>query len=126
MRHKLGLAIVCLHISAVLYVLVGGFFIALVTVLDDEMKLPMAVGVGGVLLCLALAAGVEFVAFGLRRRRFWAWAAGLCIFGIYMPSIFLPLGVLGLWGLLDSGSRAECGLGGAGKNAEPSDGAESR
>ena len=61
--------------------------------------------------CLALAVGIEFVAAGLRRRRFWAWVAALCIFGIYLPSLFLPLGALGLWGLLDLGSRAEFGMG---------------
>jgi hypothetical protein len=113
MRHKLGLAIVCLHISAVLYVLIGGFLIAIATMFNEEIELPMPVAIAGLVLCLALAIGIELVAFGLHRRRFWAWVAGLCIFGIYTPSLFLPLGVLGLWGLLDSGSRAECGVGGA-------------
>lgn len=81
------MAIVCLHISAVLYILVG---------------------------VLALAAGIEFVFVGLRRRKRWDWIAGLCVFGIYLPSLFLPLGAFGLWGLLDGGSRKEFGVGGTG------------
>jgi hypothetical protein len=62
-------------------------------------------------LWLALITGIEIVAIGLNRRKFWAWIAGLCIFGMYVPSLFLPLGALGLWGLLDPGSRAEFGMG---------------
>jgi catechol 2,3-dioxygenase-like lactoylglutathione lyase family enzyme len=69
------------------------------------------VGVGVLVFSLALVAGIELVALGLRRRRFWAWVAGLCIFGVYAPSLFLPLGALGLWGLLDAGSRRAFGVG---------------
>lgn len=71
-----------------------------------------AVGVGSLVVCLALIAGIEFVASGLKRRKFWAWVAGLCIFGVYVPSLFLPLGALGLWGLLDTGARKEFGVDG--------------
>lgn len=60
---------------------------------------------------VAIVAGIECVVSGLSRGRLWAWIAGLCIFGLHVPSLFLPLGVLGLWGLLDGGSRAECGVG---------------
>jgi hypothetical protein len=76
---------------------------------DSGMGLPIAVGV--LIFFLALIAGIELVVYGLHRRRFWAWVAGLCIFGVYVPSLFLPLGVLGLWALLDSGSRAEFAVG---------------
>jgi len=70
---------------------------------------------GAIMACfaLALAAGVEVVAYGIRKRRFWAWIAGLIIFGIYLPSLFLPLGVLGLWGLLAASSRVEFGVAGS-------------
>jgi hypothetical protein len=64
------------------------------------------------LFCIALIVGIEFVAAGLRRRALWAWVAGLCIFGLYVPSLFLPLGALGLWGLLGEGSRREFGVSG--------------
>ena len=63
------------------------------------------------LFCLALAVGIWLVVGGLNKRKFWAWVAGLGIFAIYLPSLFLPLGALGLWGLLDPGSRAQFGLG---------------
>jgi hypothetical protein len=75
-----------------------------------EANLPAAVVL--LLFFLALAVGVEVVVYGLNRRRFWAWVAGLAIFGVYVPSGFLPLGVLGLWGLLQKASRAEFGVNG--------------
>ncbi|MFN7892004.1 MAG: hypothetical protein ACK5OC_17050 [Pirellula sp.] len=118
-RHKIGLATVSLHISAALYVIVGLLLFALF-MSDDETGIGLPFAVFLLLLCLALATGIEFVVYGLHRRKFWAWVAGICIFGIYVPSLFLPLGALGLWGLLDSLSRKEFGVGSNGGRAEPS------
>lgn len=115
MQHRVGMAIVCLHISAVLYLLIGLLMFPLLMVLDEsgEAK-PVALFL--LLFCLALVAGIEAVVFGLRHRKFWAWVAGIILFGLYVPSLFLPLGALGLWGLLDEGSRAEFGMGGGGQS----------
>jgi hypothetical protein len=113
MRHKIGLATVCLHISAVLYLIVALLMFPLFTAVDDT-GWGLLFAIGMFILCLGLIAGIEFVVYGLHRRKFWAWVAGLCIFGLYAPSLFFPLGALGLWGLLDSGSRAEFGVGGNG------------
>ena len=119
-QHKIGLATICLHISAGLYVIVG-LVLFPVFMSDDETGLGLLFAVVTLLLCLALASGIEFVVYGLRRRKFWAWVAGLCIFGLYVPSLFLPLGAIGLWGLLDSGSRTEFGVGNSHSGAEQSD-----
>ena len=119
-RHKIGLATVTLHISAVLYVIVGLLLFPLF-MSEEKTGLGLLFAVVGLILCLALAFGIEFVVYGLHRRKFWAWVAGLCIFSLYVSSLFLPLGALGLWGLLDSGSRAEFGVWNSGSRAEPSD-----
>lgn len=120
MRHRIGLATTCLHISAFLYVIIGFLLFFLIASQDKTgFELPMAISM--LLFCLALAIGIEFVVYGLRRRKFWAWVTGLCIFGIYSASLFLPLGALGLWGLLDSGSQAEFGMGNTSRGAETSD-----
>jgi hypothetical protein len=58
-------------------------------------------------VCLAMIAVPEVVAWGLVKRYYWAWVAGIVIFAIYAPSLFFILGGLGLWGLLDEGSRAQ-------------------
>lgn len=122
MRHRIGLATACLHISAVLYLLIGvGFFVLFMAMPEGTMLLQVPLAVGMLVFCLILVVGIEFVVAGLHRRRFWAWVAGLCIFGIYVPSAFLPLGALGLWGLLDAGSREEFGVGGPPGNARRTD-----
>ncbi len=114
MQHRIGMAIICLHISAALYLLIGGllFLVLDVRVLEIDnsrsghifMSILAAV-------CVGIVLGIEVVAWGLRRRKFWAWVAGLVIFGIYVPSLFFLLGGFGLWGLLDPGSRREFGVG---------------
>jgi hypothetical protein len=109
MGHKIGLATTCLHISAVLYLVLGALMFPLFTH-DDETGYGSVIAAGFFVFCLILVAGIELVVYGLHRRKFWAWVAGLCIFGLYAPSLFFPLGALGLWGLLDKGSRAEFGI----------------
>jgi hypothetical protein len=115
--HRIGLAIVCLNISAVLYLIVGVLmFTPLLAEGDGPLGgLPFAIGV--LIFLLALIVGIEFVVYGLHCRKFWAWVAGLCIFGVYVPSLFFPLGALGLWGLLDNGSQAEFDVGRSGSHA---------
>lgn len=110
MPHRIGLAIACLHISAALYLVVGILVFPLLLTGDGRRPAQPAV-IFLAAFCWALSIGVEVVAAGLRRRKFWAWVAGLCVFGMYVPSLFFPLGALGLWGLLDAGSRAEFGMG---------------
>lgn len=114
MQHRIGLAVWCLHMSAVLYLGLGMFLLYLFGSSDER-----GFGVALFLICLALVVGIEFVKSGLHRRKFWAWVAGLCIFATYVPSLFFPLGGLGLWGLLDEGSRAEFGIGNRRAQQEP-------
>lgn len=116
-QHKIKLATVCLHISAALYLIVGLLLFSLF-MSDTETNLGLPFATVSLLLCIALAAGIEFVIYGLRRRKFWAWVVGLGIFAVYVPSLFFPLGALGLWGLLDSGSRAEFGVGNGERHLE--------
>lgn len=117
-RRRVGVALVCSHISAVLYLPVGLTMPVLLTfdeVGNEGEPDPVATSRAGACLfafCALIAAGVEFVAYGVHKRRFWGWVAGLIVFGMYAPSLFFPLRVLGLWRLLATGSRAEFGIGG--------------
>jgi hypothetical protein len=103
--------------TAVLYLLLGLLISWLLLALDTKMDEAMPIVLLLLFLCLAMAAGIEVVAYGLRLRKFWAWVLGIVIFGLYLPSLFLPLGAFGLWGLLDEGSRAELGIGSGAKAA---------
>ena len=116
MNHRLGMAITCLRISTILYVVLSIFLaFYLFTGPADPAAAPSARYLLGlmVLLCLSMAIVPETAIVGIKRRRSWGWVLGLIIFGLYLPSLFFPLGAVGLWGLLDSGSRAEMGIGSA-------------
>lgn len=106
------LAHIAFHIGAFLYALLG---VLLVLLADGIIQLPgdqssmnspasFMLGTMGV-FCLALAAICEVVVWGLKRGRFWAWVAGLILSSIFVFSIFLPLGVMGLVGLLEEPTR---------------------
>ena len=114
MKSRVGVALVCLHISALLYLLLGLASPLLLT-LDDTGSAGGAAATGAsvvlFIFCALIAVGVEIVAYGIHKRRFWGWVAGLVVFGIYLPSLFMPLGALEFWGLLASGSRAEFPIG---------------
>jgi hypothetical protein len=120
-KHRLGMAIRCLHISTIAYVL-AALCILLYTIWT--LMYPKATESDPIFLglftmfCFAMAIVPEIAVLGIRRRRFWGWVLGLILFATFVPSIFLPLGVFGLWGLLDANSRAEFGMNSK-KQAEP-------
>lgn len=103
-----------LHASAVLYALVA-IVIALAPLAWDPATTPEYGLRAGVLWGLAvfsvgLAAFVEAVVAGLKRRRRWALVAANVLFVLYVFSAFLPLGVIGLIGTLSAGTRARFSL----------------
>lgn len=109
MNNRINKALVRLHISALLYVLLGLGFYFLFSLLAEGDREAMAAGVVIAIVCCALAVVVEIIAWEIRRRYYWAWIAGVGTFALYVPSIFMPLGILGVWWLMDDRSRAEFG-----------------
>lgn len=111
MPHKIGLAITCLHISAAIYLLIGIAVGLFGVAFRAEMESQDFVLVWTLLgIVVGFIAVIEVTAWGLQQRKFWAWVVGLIIFALYVPSLFIPLGVLGLIGLLNDASRREFGM----------------
>ncbi len=135
MKSRIPIAILCLHISAILlmvlavYVTVYGIqglkiFSEIQTLeqdtsfLDEDTSLDIGsmakilsvYATAYTIFLLAFAIVNELVANAIKKRKFWAWVVGLIIFGLYVPSPFLPLGAFGLWGLLAPGSRQAFGI----------------
>ena len=109
MKNRTRMAIVCLHLSAMLYVFLFAVGIYLMWLIPDiQENDPYAYYLALILIPLGLTLAIisEWVARGLRQQKFWAWIAGLFIF-----ILFLPIGVFGLWGLLAQGSRQSFGIG---------------
>ena|SRR6185295_8311003 len=62
------------------------------------------------LFAIVIVGIIEAVALGVARRSFWAWVAAACMFGLYLPSLFMPIAVCGLWALVAPGTRAAFGI----------------
>lgn len=81
--------------------------------LPDEEPNIIGTLVGGVIcigICFAIIVVIEVIASSLRRHSFKGWIAGLILFDVYAFSLFLPLGVVGLWALLSRGTREQFGI----------------
>lgn len=105
MKTRLHWTILCLHISAVLYLLMALFLPILIVRVHPDEGTGRIIGLVFLVVSLLMAVGVEVVVAGLKRHRFWAWTAGVIICGLYIPSLFIVLGAFGLLGLLDQGTR---------------------
>jgi len=64
-----------------------------------------------IIVFLGIAILNEVVARAIKKRKFWGWVVGIILFGLYIPSPFLPIGGFGMWALLTPGSRKAFGVG---------------
>jgi membrane protein YdbS with pleckstrin-like domain len=103
-ENRIKLAVVILQISAVLSLLGVILFQSLL----EGINSPIPNLVTGVVLAFAMLTAV--LAFGLQRRKRWAWNVSVGLFALYVASGSVLLGAVGLWGLLDVGSRREFGV----------------
>lgn len=101
---RIKFAVVSLHISAVLTLLAVVFLLSFARDFNPAFR-GLVTGVGLVLVALP-----TLLAFGLQRRKRWAWNGSVALFALYLVGGYLPLGIVGLWGLLDIGSRREFGV----------------
>lgn len=116
MPRSLKPALICLHISTALYVLVGIIFAFLGVAglfgvappSQDPVEKYMLWGFLFlfVFISLGMAIFIEIVCKHLKQGKYWAWIAALILFGLYVPSLFIVLGIVGLLSLLKPETRA--------------------
>lgn len=101
MTKKLTNALIVLRISAVIYYILGILFL-LGTLTAKTIDSRLIFFVAPILGCGIF---IEFIIRDLKKRKLWAWMAGIILLSIYLPSAFLPLGVIGLRGLFSKETR---------------------
>ncbi|HEX6902864.1 MAG TPA: hypothetical protein VF789_24325 [Thermoanaerobaculia bacterium] len=103
-ENRIKLAVASLQISAVVFLLMVIVFQSLLGGINS--LIPNLVT--GFFLAFTILTAV--LAFGLQRRKRWAWNVSVGLFALYVASGSVLLGAVGLWGLLDVGSRREFGV----------------
>lgn len=111
--NSLKIATIPIHISAVIYALLGiGSLVLLffpIPAEDDiELMIIRITLIVMFVVCAALVVFLEIVVQSLKAGRYWAWIAGICVAGLYIPSIFIPLGIPILLGLLKEDVKQYC------------------
>lgn len=93
-------ALISLRIAAILYFILAAVITVLSFSLDKVFALLFMslVGIGMGFLMLKIRSG-------LIAGKYWAWVAGLIISGMQVFSLFFPLGIMGLIGLLNTKTR---------------------
>jgi hypothetical protein len=111
MKSKVPLAILGLRISVIIYYLImAGCLVLALLPSGSAEKSDSFIAWFLFIFLIPFVVFLEILINFLRKRRFWAWIAGLVVGALYAPSLFLPLGVMILVGLLSEGSRKEFGL----------------
>ncbi len=111
MSKNISRAIACLRIIEGFYIFIAlGFFsmILFLVTEDSPQKIGLVFFIISFLIMMGLVIFLGYIVKDLRRKKFWAWVAGVCIFGLCLPTIFLPIGILGLFWLLKPEVRHEC------------------
>jgi hypothetical protein len=113
MPRKLSYVTIPLHISAFIYILLAlGFAGLLLFCPYDKMgEDKLVVQISGfltIVIGFAMAVFAEIVVGGLKNGKYWAWIAGICLAGLYIPSGFFLLGIFMLLGLIDEETKAYC------------------
>jgi hypothetical protein len=107
-ENRIKLAVVCLQISAIVSLLAVIFLQNFLGGINSPFPNLVTGLVTGVALAFTTLTAV--LAFGLQRRKRWAWNVSVGLFALYVASGSVLLGAVGLWGLLDVGSRREFGV----------------
>lgn len=98
-------AIIAMAYSALMFILSGLFMIGAAFWTGQFGWFPLGV------FSTLCGGAVMYVAQGMDKRRKWAWYAALVLCCLYLPSVmFLPMGVIGLCGLLTAQARREFGF----------------
>ena len=111
------LALIGGHLGAAAYATCGAGLLVIVgfavaDIPNDEGAMPAAIMIGFLAaFCFGLTLVAEIITIGMHFRKKWAWFAGLAMFALYLPSLFMPMGAMGMCGLLMGGSRQEFGVG---------------
>lgn len=92
-------AINCLRAGSLITLLVDILIVSL-GVLDNISK-----NIFFCILSLFLISWYEITARGLKKRRTWAWKSAIVIFGLYIPTLLIIPGILGMQVILTKSSR---------------------
>lgn len=117
LRSRIFISLICLHIGAILYLLCIFFIQWILSLIDDPAfnsepsdQIDRLFFIMMMVMCVGCAIAIEVVAYGLLKRKKWGWIGSVIVFGLFAPSLFMPIGAVGLWALLTNGIPAEFGM----------------
>ena len=96
--------VICLRLGSIFTLLVGCYLLYL-ALTDKEV-----VFTGIVILffvCIGLVIWYEFTIKGLKKFKSWAWKSSIVIFGAFIPSASIIMGIIGMQAVLSNTMREQ-------------------
>lgn len=108
---KIKMVTIPFRISSVLYFLMGfGMLILAAAGFSEKTEDAFLAGsllVFMALFCIAIGVFVEIVIYNFKKKKYWAWISALIISALYIPSLFIVLGIIPLIAILDKETKDE-------------------
>ena len=111
--HSIKATTISLRISSVLFLILGIFFVPIFLFFDyffiDDFMFSFWTYFL-LILILGMIVFIEVVIASLKKQKKWSWFAALVICGIYIPSAFIILGIIGILPLLKEEVKNDFGI----------------
>ncbi len=97
---RIKTSIVCLRIASVIYFIIAAFSLISLGLISEISDVAIITASAIFTFGFGIGLFLEIIIRDLKHQRYWAWVAGIIVFGMFIPSLFFILGILGLINLL--------------------------
>lgn len=94
-------AIICIRIASIIYLLIAVLLVGIGFFLKEDMFIFILYSV----LILPIVFWCEITILGLKKTKYWAWVSSIIMFAMFIPSLFIVIGIVGIKTMLSEPVR---------------------
>ncbi|WP_205410165.1 hypothetical protein [Acetivibrio cellulolyticus] len=94
-------AIICIRIASIIYFLIAVLLVVFGFFLKEDLLIFILYSV----FILPMVFWCEITILGLKKTKYWAWVSSIIMFAIFIPSLFIIMGIIGIKTMLSEPVR---------------------